>query len=74
MWDDGLRQRFVSLLGHGHDAIGVIESLDRVGLWERYLPEWTAVRNRPQRNAYHRYTVDRHLLEAAAAAAAASRR
>ena len=69
VWDDGLRQRFVSLLGHGHDAIGVIESLDRVGLWERYLPEWTAVRNRPQRNAYHRYTVDRHLLEAAAAAA-----
>jgi [protein-PII] uridylyltransferase len=69
-WPPSLRERFVALLREGHDAISVIESLDHTGLFERLLPEWAGVRNRPQRNAYHRFTVDRHLLEAAANAAA----
>jgi [protein-PII] uridylyltransferase len=41
-----------------------------MGLWVHVLPEWEAVRSKPQRNAYHRYTVDRHLMEACANAAA----
>jgi len=69
-WPRSQRERFVQLLLCGHDAIGVIEALDHVGIFERYVPEWPHVRNRPQRNAYHRFTVDRHLLEAAANAAA----
>jgi [protein-PII] uridylyltransferase len=39
-----------------------LEAIDRIDLLVRYLPEWGAVRCRPQRDPYHRYTVDVHLL------------
>ncbi|MGI8685728.1 MAG: [protein-PII] uridylyltransferase [Acidimicrobiales bacterium] len=72
-WPAAARSALVSLLGRGHDAIPVLEALDQRGLLVRVLPEWKAVRSKPQRNAYHRFTVDRHLLEAAANAAALTR-
>jgi [protein-PII] uridylyltransferase len=68
-WPEEARLALVRLLGAGAAAIPVIETLDQRGLMTRTLPEWEAVRNRPQRNAYHRFTVDRHLCEAAAEAA-----
>jgi len=68
-WPEEARLAFVRLLGAGQAAIPVIETLDQRGLMTRTLPEWEHVRNRPQRNAYHRFTVDRHLCEAAAEAA-----
>jgi [protein-PII] uridylyltransferase len=68
-WPDEIRDRFVELLRCGHPMIGVMESLDHWGLLTRILPEWEPCRSRPQRNAYHRFTVDRHLCEAAANAA-----
>ena len=68
-WPVGAVDELVGLLLEGHRAIPVLESLDQAGLLARILPEWEAVRSRPQRNAYHRFTVDRHLWEAAANAA-----
>ena len=68
-WTDETRHALVDLLAQGPPAVDKIESLDQHGLFVRLLPEWAAVRNKPQRNAYHRFTVDRHLLEAAALAA-----
>ncbi len=68
-WPAGASDDLVGLLLEGHDAIPVLESLDQRDLIVRVLPEWEPVRARPQRNAYHRFTVDRHLWEAAANAA-----
>jgi [protein-PII] uridylyltransferase len=68
-WPDEARQSLVALLGAGRSAVSVIEALDQKGLLVGMLAEWAAVRCRPQRNAYHRFTVDRHLCEAAVGAA-----
>jgi len=68
-WPHGGRDALVSLLASGPAAIPVLEALDQRGLVERVLPEWSTVRSKPQRNALHRFTVDRHLCEAAANAA-----
>lgn len=69
-WPAELREAFVDLLLAGHAAIPVIETLDQLGLFTRYIPEWAPTRSLPQRNAYHRFTVDRHLWETAAEATA----
>ena len=69
-WSDETRQLFARLLGAGRPAIDVIETLDQRGLFVRILPEWEPVRCKPQRNAFHRFTVDRHLCETAANASA----
>ena len=73
-WPAGAVNELVLLLSQGPRAIDVLESLDQRGILVRLLPEWEAVRSRPQRNAYHRFTVDRHLWETAANAAALTAR
>ena len=69
LWPRALLDGLLSLLGAGQAAVGPFEALDQRGLVERALPEWAMVRGRPQRNALHRFTVDRHLLETAVRAA-----
>jgi [protein-PII] uridylyltransferase len=72
-WPAPARDALVALLGAGPAAIDVWEALDQADLVVRMIPDWSRVRNRPQRNAVHKYTVDRHLWEAAAGAAALTR-
>jgi [protein-PII] uridylyltransferase len=68
-WPPEVRWSFLRLLASGRSAVPVLEQLDQEGLLSRLLPEWDRVRSLPQRHPWHRYTVDRHLVEAAAAAA-----
>src|SRR6202012_3019485 len=51
----------------------VLEALDQSGLLVRLIPEWDLVRFKAQHNPVHRFTVDRHLIESAARAAALTR-
>src|SRR6185503_3060458 len=69
-WPDGALAELGALLRQGHRAIDVFEALDQGGILVRLLPDWAPVRSRPQRNAYHPFTVARHLWETAANAAA----
>jgi [protein-PII] uridylyltransferase len=73
-WPAAARDAFVSLLGAGRDVLPVWEALESKRLITRLLPDWERVRCRPQRNAVHRFTVDRHLIETAVEAAAHTRR
>jgi len=68
-WPAAARDAFVDLLRCGAPAVGVIETLDLTDLWLPMIPEWEPNRSRPQRNAYHRFTVDRHSWECVALAA-----
>ncbi len=73
-WPESTRGLLVDLLRNGPASIPVIETLDQFDLWAPLLPEWEPVRSLPQRNVFHRYTVDRHLLECSAEAASLAHR
>ncbi|MEU7645874.1 [protein-PII] uridylyltransferase [Streptomyces huasconensis] len=73
-WPAEAREQLVTLLGAGPPTVQVWEALEAEGLITRLLPDWERVRCRPQRNAVHTWTVDRHLVETAVRAAALTRR
>ncbi|MFJ3666658.1 [protein-PII] uridylyltransferase [Streptomyces sp. NPDC090106] len=73
-WPAEAREQLVTLLGSGAPTIDVWEALEAEGLITRLLPDWERVRCRPQRNAVHIWTVDRHLIETAVRASEFTRR
>ena len=63
-WNEAVRSAFLRLLRTGHRGAEGLEVLDRQGSLERFVPAWAGVRCRPQRDPYHRFTVDIHLTSA----------
>jgi [protein-PII] uridylyltransferase len=67
-WPPAARAALVTLLGAGPGLVTTWETCDRYGLVDGWLPEWPRMRSLPQHNPVHRYTLDRHLVQAAAEA------
>jgi [protein-PII] uridylyltransferase len=62
VWDEEVRRGFGRLLRAGERGAASLETLDRLGVLAAFIPGWADVRCRPQRDPYHRFTVDAHLL------------
>ncbi len=67
-WPEPARSALITLLGAGPGLVSTWEACDRYGLVAGWLPELARVRSLPQHNPVHLYTLDRHLVQAAAEA------
>ena len=73
-WPREAREHLISLIGAGESMVAIFEALDQEEIIFHWIPEWRALRSLPQRNALHRHTVDRHMVETAVHAAALTRK
>src|SRR3954447_16227542 len=64
-WPPVARAALVPLLGSGAGLLPTWETCDRYGLIDAWLPEWARMRSLPQHHPAHRFTLDRHLVQAA---------
>lgn len=63
-WPPEALKRFMEMLRGSANLVAVWEAVDLSGCIVRWIPEWEGIRNRPQRSPVHRFTVDRHSVEA----------
>lgn len=73
-WPREARELLISLIGAGDSMVRIFETLDQEEIIFHWIPEWRAVRSLPQRNALHRHTVDRHMVETAVQAGKLTRK
>ena len=73
-WPREAREHLISLIGAGESMVSIFEALDQEEIIFHWIPEWLALRSLPQRNALHRHTVDRHMVETAVHAASLTRK
>ena len=65
-WTDASRRALLALLADGDRALAAFADADHLGIFDAMLPEWSRVRGHPQRNPYHRFDLDTHLIRTVA--------
>lgn len=69
-WSPEAREIFLEVIQSGAAGVRALESMDASGFLVALVPEWQGIRCLPQRDLYHRFTVDMHLFAALAELAA----
>ncbi len=73
-WPREARENLIALIGAGESMVRIFETLDQEEIIFGWIPEWLPLRSLAQRNALHRHTVDRHMVETAVHAAKLTRK
>lgn len=66
-WNATVRRALLDVLRSRGGALTGLQDADHLGVLSAYLPDWEAVRGRPQRNALHRFDLDTHAAHAVGA-------
>ena len=61
-WSSEARDVFLDILQSGTKGARALEAMESSGLLGALIPHWRVIRAFPQRDLYHRFTVDRHLI------------
>ena len=69
-WSPESREVFLDILQSGASGLRGLEAMDSTGFLSALVPVWEPIRGFPQRDLYHRFTVDRHLFTAVSELAA----